>query len=444
MPLVNDSRSTGTLKVVLFSGGRGAQVLSETLIADPRISLAIAINGYDDGLSTGEVRSFLGDALGPSDFRKNASRLARALRSAPPALLEIVDLRLPPECSVRDGMAALRALQGEAAGEGIGRKLAEQIASLPRPVAAGVAGAAAALLAELEARDGRFAFGDCALGNLIFAGCFLREGRRFNAGLDAYCSLLGLRPGLVDNVSDGTNAFLVALGRDGRLIASEAAIVDASLRHQVAEIFLLPRPPSPEVRAELASASGPQLRAWLEAHEIEIPPNPRVLARISEADLVIYAPGTQHSSLFPSYLTRGLGEAIAHNLGAIKLLVTNLHEDAEIADLSAVQLVERAVHYLRAKGRREIPTPCLVTHYLINDPAGPEGRVPHVPLGAIERLEDPRLVRIANFEHAATGTHDARKVIGPFVESLLIRPRLRVTVLLLDAESTDKLAQTIL
>ena len=41
------------------------------------VSLTVAINGYDDGASTGEVRRFLGERLGPSDFRKNASRLAR-------------------------------------------------------------------------------------------------------------------------------------------------------------------------------------------------------------------------------------------------------------------------------------------------------------------------------------------------------------------------------
>ena len=39
----------------------------------PDVALTIAINGYDDGASTGEVRRFLGDSLGPSDFRKNAS-----------------------------------------------------------------------------------------------------------------------------------------------------------------------------------------------------------------------------------------------------------------------------------------------------------------------------------------------------------------------------------
>src|SRR4051795_8213808 len=86
--------TTPAARVVLFSGGRGSGVLSKQLLRDPRIQLTVAINGYDDGASTGEVRRFLGDALGPSDFRKNASRLALARASCAPALVRLLDRRL--------------------------------------------------------------------------------------------------------------------------------------------------------------------------------------------------------------------------------------------------------------------------------------------------------------------------------------------------------------
>ena len=98
------------VNVVLFSGGRGSDVLSRQLVGHPDVVLTIAINGYDDGASTGEVRRFLGDSLGPSDFRKNASRVARETRSCPDAIVEVLDTRLPNPCTrdialrrVRDG-----------------------------------------------------------------------------------------------------------------------------------------------------------------------------------------------------------------------------------------------------------------------------------------------------------------------------------------------------
>src|SRR5580765_1253754 len=97
------------VRVVLFSGGRGSGVLSKQLVKDPRIQLTLAINGYDDGASTGEVRRFLGDSLGPSDFRKNASRLAMELASCPPALIEMLDSRLAAGIRVDDALASLRA-----------------------------------------------------------------------------------------------------------------------------------------------------------------------------------------------------------------------------------------------------------------------------------------------------------------------------------------------
>src|SRR6187455_787028 len=100
------------VRVVLFSGGRGSSVLSKQLVNDPRIQLTIAINGYDDGASTGEVRRFLGDSLGPSDFRKNASRLALELGTSTPALVQLLDARLPLGLSRESAVAQLRERAG--------------------------------------------------------------------------------------------------------------------------------------------------------------------------------------------------------------------------------------------------------------------------------------------------------------------------------------------
>src|SRR5436190_1197468 len=313
----------------------------------------MAINGYDDGASTGEVRRFLGDSLGPSDFRKNASRLASMLRSCSPALIEIVDSRLPASIS-RD--AAVDAVRNQTAlDEGLARR-------------------AEAFIEELKSTGRAFDFGDCSIGNLVFAGSFLLAGHRFN------------------------------LARGGP--------------REAAAIF--------EERAVRAG------------------PNPRLVAAIAAADLVIYAPGTQHSSLFPSYLTPGLSTAIARNLRAIKLLVTNIQADAEIAGSTAMDIIERARYYLQGKGVRQTPTPCLITHYVVNDPGTAEVATPYVPLGQSETLEDPRLVRVANYEDGVSGRHDAPKILGPFIQSLLHRhDTQKLAIFLHDAGSSNKLAQSI-
>ena len=414
------------VSVVLFSGGRGSDVLSRQLIGHRDVALTIAINGYDDGASTGEVRRFLGDSLGPSDFRKNASRVARETRSCPAGIIEGLDTRLPTPCSRED---ALQALEGIAVAGGA--QMRQRIDAVRRELESG--------------RD--FEFSDCALGNLVFAGCYLHCGRRFNDAVDDYCALLGLPAGLVENVSDGTNAFLVALERDRGLLVSEAEIVDGKHQNRISDVFLIDRALSEDDRAALARLSREECAKWLEDRSVAIPLNRRLRERIGSADLIIYAPGTQHSSLFPSYLTKDLARAIASNLTAMKLLVTNIQADAEISGSSAVDIVERAVYYLKEKGKLPLPVPTLITHYIINDPKIPEtdADAGYVPLGHLETLEDPRLVRIGHYEDGVSGRHDASKVLTPFLESFVTqRRRQRLAVWLYDAVSLNKLSQSVL
>jgi len=415
------------VNVVLFSGGRGSGVLSEQLISRSDIVLTIAINGYDDGASTGEVRRFLGDSLGPSDFRKNASRVAHELRACPESLIAALDTRLPNPCSRAEGLQALDAV---AAASG-------------QPVRARID----AVRKELETGRG-FEFSDCAIGNLVFAGSYLLSERRFNTAVDDYCGLLGLRPGLVENVTDGSNAFLVAMEVDRGILVSEAEIVDAKQRNRISEVFLIDRPLTEDDRTRLAGLPREQCLRWLEQRSTALPLNPRLRDRIGDANLIIYAPGTQHSSLFPSYLTRDLSRAIASNLTAMKLLVTNIQADAEISGSSAVDIVERAVYYLKERGRLPLPVPSLITHYIINDPGAPsenDEMASYVPLGRLDALEDPRLVRIGHYEDGVSGRHDAAKVLTPFLNTFLSqRRRQRVAIWLYDAASLNKLSQSVL
>jgi hypothetical protein len=140
----------------------------------------------------------------------------------------------------------------------------------------------------------------------------------------------------------------------------------------------------------------------------------------------------------------GLADAIASNLHATKLLITNIETDAEITGSTAVDLIDRALFYLTLKGAHRIPTPCLITHYLMNEPGKTEAR-PYVPLGAVETIEDPRLVRIGNYEDGVTGRHDATRILGPFMDALLAPvSRTRVAVLLHDAGSLNKITQTLI
>jgi len=436
------------LRVVLFSGGRGSGALSSQLVANPQIALTIAINGYDDGASTGEVRRFLGDCLGPSDFRKNASRLARALGTAPAALIDLLDLRLDDD--LKDRATASKLTAAVAGEQPFDPRLGKAVGfatSLSQAVRSAVAVRLQRFAQELAASRAPFDFADCSVGNLVFAGGFLLADRQFNPAVDDYVGLLGLPAGTIENVTDGVNAHLVAIDADGKLLGSEEDIVDATRRNRIDDIYLLNRRLTPLDTEEFGRLARADLARALDQRTAGVRLNPRLATAIEEADLIIYAPGTQHSSLFPSYLTTGLSEALARNLTAVKLLITNIQVDAEITGSSAVDIIDRAVFYLKEKGAlASIATPCLITHYLVNDPQGTANETPYVPLGTLESLEDPRLVRVANYEEGMTGRHDASKILGPFVESFLARWNVtkKVAIYLYDADTTTKVVQSIL
>jgi 2-phospho-L-lactate transferase/gluconeogenesis factor (CofD/UPF0052 family) len=435
-------RDRRQLRVVLFSGGRGSGVLTRQLVANSSVALTIAINGYDDGASTGEVRRFLRDSLGPSDFRKNASRLATELRSCPPSLIELLDLRFPVGAAEGDARRAFAALRGDRSADS---PEVHALASALDAKATTPIGAALEAFEHLLTESGEpFNFSDCSLGNLVFAGIYLQGGRDFNRAVDDYSALVGLPIGLIENVTDGTNAWLVGIDSAGRLLATEEELVDGTRPHRVVDIFLITRLLSVEERTRF-ERSPDDVKRLLESLSEHPALNARLEAKIAAADLIIYAPGTQHSSLFPSYLTPGLAAAIAGNLSAIKLLITNIQSDAEITGSNAVDIIDRAVFYLKEKGRVDLPTPCLITHYLVNDPEHGDAEKPYVPLGPLDSIEDPRLVRIGYYEEGVTGRHDAARVLAPFIDALLAPDdRRRVAVLLHDAGSTNKSVQSML
>jgi hypothetical protein len=70
----------------------------------------------------------------------------------------------------------------------------------------------------LAATGAPFSFSDCSLGNLVFARLYLQSGRAFNRAVDNYTSLVGLPIGLIENVTDGTNAWLVGVDEAGHVL----------------------------------------------------------------------------------------------------------------------------------------------------------------------------------------------------------------------------------
>ncbi|MER6580357.1 2-phospho-L-lactate transferase CofD family protein [Nonomuraea sp. NPDC001023] len=346
------STVTRRVSVALFGGGRGGAGIARALLRTPGTSLSLLVNGYDNGLSTGALRRWLPGMLGPSDFRKN---LLLHLDPGDPRHT-LLERRLPPGATPAD----LDALIGDVAAAGPAEAAREL------RVVAG----------RLAARPGGLDLADCALGNLVFAGAYLRLGEDFNAAVRACARTFG-SPVRLLNVTGGENAFLVALKQDGRVQADEADIVAPQDGVPITGLFLLREPLSAADRAALAGRPAERVRELLARRSAVVTPNPEALRALAGADLIVYGPGTPHSSLLPSYLTPGLAEALSGSGAAARVFVVNVGGDHDVQGLTATDLVDRTLAYLGDPGNER----ATITHVLSGRGAG----APAVPARVLER-----------------------------------------------------------
>lgn len=330
----------GRPSVTLFCGGRGAATLVRELFALGGVDVSLIINGYDDGYSTGNLRRFIPGMLGPSDFRKNLRHHLDPTAPRDAALLRLLDMRFPHGATHDDFVTVLSALAPERRPpDGAPHRW---VADLPHDARAAVAGDLMAFDDHYVKRGGAFDFGDCSLANLVMAGAYLRLGGDFNDALRAVARLFGF-PGRLINVNDGQNAVLVALKEDGELLASEAEIVGPQSPSPIERVFLLREPITVRRRAMLQALPAGERRAWLDARSVQIPLNPEAERAICEADLLVYCPGTLHSSLVPTYLTQGLSARVSRSGAAAKVVVMSLREDHDMQAMDATDVIDRTL-----------------------------------------------------------------------------------------------------
>lgn len=338
------------LNVALFAGGRGGTTLLEVLRNHRDVNLSVIVNAYDDGLSTGAIRRFLPGMLGPSDIRKNIATLIPDSSEGERSLKAAIEYRLPAGLDFDGGKRLLEGLCNSECGE---KDLDNIFGGLSVRHSRMIVKYVDIFLEYCLQRSNEgvyFDFSDCALGNILIAGSFLNEGRDFNRCVKALSEACGISSRVV-NVTDGRNLVLMGLKEDGQFLKNEAEIVSKQNETKICDIFLLKDYLSESDSLKIASLSLDQAIVFLKEKSIIPNNNPEVLDIIKEADVIIYGPGTQHSSLLPSYMTRGVGSAIEGNTRAEKIFISNILKDHEIQSETANSLVRKLEFYLTCKGQ---------------------------------------------------------------------------------------------
>jgi 2-phospho-L-lactate transferase/gluconeogenesis factor (CofD/UPF0052 family) len=350
------------LKVVLFSGGRGTSSIASALIEHGQMDLTSIVNAYDDGLSTGRIRAFVPGMLGPSDIRKNISTFMPNDERAQRALRRFLDYRFPPGTKRDDALRNMLALidpsqppPDETLNLAFEQLTVGQILKLRQYCSAYLD-----YEKERSKAGSNFDYGDCAVGNILFAGAFISNGHDFNAATADMQNLCEVRARVL-NITLGQNYVLLGLKEDGRILPDEASIVSPQDHIPVERIFLLDEYLKADELEQLEASDFTQRLEYLKSKARLPEPNPEVLTAIAESDVIIYGPGTQHSSLFPSYLTKGVAEALAANTAAEKIFVANISPDHDIRSESAESLLEKFELYMNRYAEGPIPLRNLIT-----------------------------------------------------------------------------------
>lgn len=401
-----------TINVVLFSGGSGTHSITEALLKHKQISLRILINAYDDGHSTGRLRRFIPSMLGPSDVRKNINRLMPSTERSHGSLKLISDYRLPVGISRTDALAFIEGvLSGEygALPEKL-RPAFDQLTLLQSRRVNSFLRTFRDYLHQQEAQGRTFDFTDCAVGNLLFAGCYLESGQDFNRTIDVFSEFYEVPTGTLLNITMGENLFLVAEKENGSVLMNEADIVAAQDTAKISDIFLLDADTYHNlVGSDKPVPPGGWGKLFRERHRTP-KLNPAAGQALAEADVIIYGPGTQHSSLFPSYMTDQVAEYVAANKTADKIFVGNIHRDFDIQTDDANDLARKLIQAFTRRGQVKLNWPDVVSQFFVQDTGDKLSQAKYVPFDANNFDFPLETVRARDWE-ALEGRHSGGYVV---------------------------------
>jgi 2-phospho-L-lactate transferase/gluconeogenesis factor (CofD/UPF0052 family) len=396
------------LNIVILNGGRGAATTISALFARQGLNVTSVVNAYDDGKSTGAIRQFFG-MLGPSDIRKVQELMLPQDDPDYAANLNLFRFRFPEGIANADAVARLQSFASGESEELTGSLFASnKVRSSLRVL---VLEFLTSLHVIEMVRGEKLNFSDCSVMNCLYAGAYLRFYRNFEYTSRFIDRLFKLRGTVLPTSIEDKQ--LVALREDGEMLYSEAEIVELRSNARIDRIYLLDKPLDRE-RFEMLSLE--QKRYYLERHHCYVAASPSVRLALKQADIIIYSAGTQHSSLYPTYLSAGLAQSIADNRSALKVFVTNIGADYETPMYKASDYIRGAHRYLNFSDSRSYKMQELFDVVLVNQ-SQIKSNETYVDFDEDRFFDIPvRLIADAFESHKTPGKHDGDRIVRTILE----------------------------
>jgi 2-phospho-L-lactate transferase/gluconeogenesis factor (CofD/UPF0052 family) len=348
------------INICLFSGGTGNDRFVQLLKNIPNVSLDIIINGYDDGKSTKNIREYADGMLGPSDFRKNLSHLISSKNTNGKILQNILNFRFPKNISQNEFVSFLKLKKNNSLVNNLDLyglsyesflKLEEYLA----------------IFLSIYIKKKTLKISDISLGNILVFVLFIKNKKSFNRSLKEMHKFLNIKKNNVLNITNGENLYLYAILTNGKIIEDEETLVNIKQKYPIENIFLLKNKISKNILDKLNDNNKEQKILYFNKHNRIPSINPETKDKLSRADIIIYGPGTQYSSLFPSYLTNDLCKTIEKSK-AKKFLITNIFLDNDIINENVESIIDKFFYFFNKSKNKNYKSlkNKLVDYYLIN------------------------------------------------------------------------------
>lgn len=346
------------INVVILNGGRGAGTIIPKLLEHKYCNVISVVNAYDDGKSTGEIRKFFG-MLGPSDIRKVQELMLPRENKDYDEHISLFQYRYPENIDYNDALNQINRFvtkENEViAGTKISNlKVRSAIKLFLNEFLNGI---------NLIGRHNqeKFNFNDCSIMNCIYAGAYLYFNRNLETATEQIEKIFKLRGKVLPTSVE--NKTLVGLRENGEILYCEADIVELRSNVKIERVFLLDKSPNNQID----SFSFEEKRGYLDLQNSYVEVSPQVKLALQQANIIIYSAGTQHSSLYPTYLARGLAEQIADNKNATKIFVTNIGADYETPTYDASDYIKGAFKYLNLSDNRNYSYEDLFDYNFVNN-----------------------------------------------------------------------------
>jgi len=385
------------MNIVLINGGRGATNIINKLILNKNLKISSIVNAYDDGKSTGTIRNFF-NILGPSDIRKVQSLFLDKKNKNYYIYKKFFEYRFSRNISNLEAKNEIYKVLNLKKNNIINLNKISKLKS--KKIHFFLQLFAQKTLIIENKKKLLFNFNDCSIINCLYAGAIIHFKNDINSAISEISEIFDIKHKVY--VNSKSNRYLYALRSNGEILSSEREIVEIRSNKNIDEIYLFKKK-IPIKNIENQTIKNKKI--FLSSHHNAPIINKQIISVLEKANLIIFCAGTQHSSLYPTYLTKGFLKNIKLSK-AKKIFISNIGADYETPFYKASDYVNGAIKYLNKYNKINLNIFDLI---FINKPYKNNRNYVSLDLENLSKIKTK--IIIDDFEHKLkNGQHDANKI----------------------------------